>query len=305
MSAIAESSGTRPATAVPTSSIHPPVPPRFPLRKLAHLAYGMSVTVGGLGQVLFLGERFGGGTAGWVAACGLAAFAEVCMVACGDWSLEHRARGRSWALLLTLGLAVAFYAATLNASHWWGSSKSLALMFAGASMIGFLLHVLNGHILVTAYLDDLAEYQSRTKVGQRAAEVAADTPGTRPDPSAEYCGTGAGTGSGTEPGTTVEAGPPPVSAAGLRLVMAATGTGPTAQAEGSAEWDRDLWERAVRTAREYRRETGTDVTVSDLRERLGIGRNRALALRRDVLESGLSTDASTESDAEPVPAVAR
>lgn len=301
-------------------SIHPPTPPRFPLRHLAHVAYAMSVTVGGLGQVLFLGERFGGTPAGWIAACGLAAFAEVCMVACGDWSLEHRSHGRSWLILLILGLLVSGYAAGLNASHWWHTSRSLAVMFAGASMIGFLLHVTNGHIRVTAYLSELDEYQSRTKVAERAAEIseqaqdrspvppastetdASTEPGTHPVRTEQYPGTDSGTPASTEP-----ADDTPVI--GLRLVAATSGTSQPAQTDVSTKWEPELWDRAVSAAHEYRAENqGADVTVTALQTRLSIGRGRALELRRDVLEFGLGTPASTagpdESGTEPVPAYA-
>lgn len=56
-------------------------------------------------------------------------------------------------------------------------------------------------------------------------------------------------------------------------------------------WGADLWDRAVQAARAYHAENGSHVRVDDI-QALGIGRNRAVALRRDVLAHLLSHPAA-------------
>lgn len=56
-------------------------------------------------------------------------------------------------------------------------------------------------------------------------------------------------------------------------------------------WGADLWERAVQAARAYHAENGSHVRVDDI-QALGIGRNRAVVLRRDVLAHLLSHPAA-------------
>ncbi|MBW4717420.1 hypothetical protein [Saccharothrix obliqua] len=56
-------------------------------------------------------------------------------------------------------------------------------------------------------------------------------------------------------------------------------------------WGPELWDRAVRTARDYHDQHGSHVRVDDV-QALGIGRNRAVALRRDVLAHLLSQPAA-------------
>lgn len=66
-----------------------------------------------------------------------------------------------------------------------------------------------------------------------------------------------------------------------------TATASGVEAEPGAQWDPELWKRAVDTARAYHAERGSHVRVDDI-QALGIGRNRAVALRRDVLAYLLS-----------------
>lgn len=137
-----------------------PQPPEFRLSRLKKVAYGMSVTTGALGQVLFLGSVFGGTFFGYLAAAGMAAFAEFVMAASGDASLDHRVHRRAWKLMLALSLIVACYAGGNQIAHFWHSNKALAAMFAGASVAGFLLHILDGHIRAAAYLRELSAWEA-------------------------------------------------------------------------------------------------------------------------------------------------
>ncbi|MFJ5984286.1 hypothetical protein [Lentzea sp. NPDC092896] len=166
-----------------------PTPPEFKLRKLMKVAYGMSVTTGGLGQVLFLGDKFGGTAPAYAAALFLAAFVEFCMVSSGDSSLHHRVDHEAWKLMLALSLGFAGYAAANQLLHFWHTDLALAVMFAGASVAGFLLHILDGHIRAAAYLRALAKWEAATAapVGvpqQRSARQTTPRPATKPAPAA-------------------------------------------------------------------------------------------------------------------------
>jgi hypothetical protein len=143
----------------PTPTVRPQ-PPEFKLSRLKKVAYGMSVTTGGLGQVLFLGSVFGGTVLSYLAATGMAAFAEFVMAASGDASLDHRVHHRAWKLMLVLSLIVACYAGGNQIAHFWHNNKALAVMFAGASVAGFLLHILDGHIRAAAYLRELSAWEA-------------------------------------------------------------------------------------------------------------------------------------------------
>lgn len=178
----------------PAPLTKPPTPPEFKLRKLMKVAYGMSVTTGGLGQVLFLGDKFGGTGYAYAAALFLAAFVEFCMVSSGDSSLHHRVDGEAWKLMLTLSLGFAGYAAANQLLHFWHTDLALAVMFAGASVAGFLLHILDGHIRAAAYLRALAKWQTAASAAvevprQRPARQPAQRPTSKPTPTAPEAAT--------------------------------------------------------------------------------------------------------------------
>lgn len=153
-----------------------PTPPEFKPQRQIKIGYRMSVITGAAGQVLFLGAMFGGG-AWYIAAAGVAAFAEVVMAASGNASLEHRVQGRAWVLMLALSLAVAGYAAANQLLHFWHDKPALAVTFAGASVIGFFLHLLDGHIRAAAYLRALAKWEAATAT---AAAVPQQRPARQP-----------------------------------------------------------------------------------------------------------------------------
>lgn len=142
--------------------------------------------------------------------------------------------------------------------------------------------------------------RSGTRPQKTPAKPSTGTPGT-PVPAASTHPNTFGTEAGTEPSTPT---PPPVLDAGTRLHIvtradASTGDTPAAQ------WDRELWQRAVSTAREYWRENRADARIDDF-QALGIGRNKAAELRRAVLASGeANTDPSTGAGTGAVPAADR
>lgn len=153
-----------------------PVRPTFKLSNLKRVAYAMSVSTGGLGQVLYLGEEFGGQHWHYLAAVGLAGFAEVVMSASGDASLEHRVNRRAWKAMLVLSIVVCVYAASMQFLHFWSENPALAATFGGASAIGFLLHIVDGHILAAAYLRDLARWEARELTTDAAPTLAPRAP---------------------------------------------------------------------------------------------------------------------------------
>lgn len=141
-----------------------PVAPDFRLRRLGNPAYAMSVITGAVGQVLFLGGEFGGAWWAYACALGLAAFAEAVMVSAGDKSLYHRTHGRSWVPMLVVAVAVAYYAGIMNVAHFWHENVALAFTFGGASIIGFAQHIIDGHIMVSAYLKQKAHHAAQAPV---------------------------------------------------------------------------------------------------------------------------------------------
>lgn len=137
-----------------------PTPPTFRLRKLRFVAYAMSVATSAVGQILFLGAAFGGGW--WhLPAAGLAGFAEFVMASAGDASLEHRVNRRAWKAMLAVAVGVACYGASMQLLHFWPKNTALAATFCGASLAGFLLHIVDGHIVAAAYLRDLAVWEKQ------------------------------------------------------------------------------------------------------------------------------------------------
>lgn len=208
-----------------------PTPPDFKLRKLMKVAYGMSVTTGGLGQVLFLGDKFGGTMLAYAAALFLAAFVEFCMVSSGDASLHHRVEGEAWRLMLTLSLGFAVYAAANQLLHFWHTDLALAVMFAGASVAGFLLHILDGHIRAAAYLRVLAKWLAT----QQAAPAAQPRPARQAPRSASKPTTKA-----SEPKTATE--PEPAAAdADTQTLPVAENVRPISSAKGVSQREQ-VWQ---------------------------------------------------------------
>lgn len=97
----------------------------------------------------------------------------------------------------------------------------------------------------------------------------------------------------TAPNTATQNPVPDAGTRGLHVV----GTDPSTDASTAGQWDPELWQRALSTQRQYRAANGSDARVDEF-QALGIGRGKAVELRRAVLASGEagtepSTDAST------------
>jgi len=168
------------------STTSQPVAPDFRLRHLGNVAYTMSVVTGAVGQILYLGEQFGGHGWSYIAAAFLAAFAEAVMVSAGDKSLHHRAHGRSWVPMLVVAVAVAYYACGVQFLHFASDNLSLAFTFGGASVIGFAQHIIDGHIRVSAYLAEAEAFKTaqmpaaKTSRSARPPAAARETAPTAP-----------------------------------------------------------------------------------------------------------------------------
>jgi hypothetical protein len=191
-----------------------------------------------------------------------------------------------------------------------------ALPLGAAVAVGagpVLLAGLLSHLVSLAMTEEqraIAEQEA-----ERTAARAARVP-TRPTQTAyRVAGTEQGPAFGTDSGTALDTThrtalpvgadtasvPAPAAAAvptnELQYRPASTATTGTevdsdhGSTDPTATWGTDLWHRAITTAREYHAANGNHVRVDDM-QALGIGRNRAVALRRDVLAHLLSHPAA-------------
>jgi hypothetical protein len=98
----------------------------------------------------------------------------------------------------------------------------------------------------------------------------------------EHAGTAAALPAGTAPAPDASVAAPVPNGAGLALVRRQEPK-PAAAEAATPEWDQQLWQRAVALAEQHHREHGREIRLDDVQAGLSIGRNRAAALRRDVL----------------------
>lgn len=132
----------------------------FKLRHASLIGYCMSVGIAAIGQILALASIFGGTFVAWITAAVAAAFAEVAMVGAGSWSLELRRKGHPWRLLMVGAAAVCCYAVIVQIVHYIPEGIGQAAVFAGASAIGWTLHMTVEHVRVAAYLKDQQRYEA-------------------------------------------------------------------------------------------------------------------------------------------------
>lgn len=138
--------------------------------------YWIAILTGAVGQVAYFGDLFGLGKWGYAAAVVIATTAETVMVTSCDTALKHRVHGaykRRWLPFMFVAFSAAFAASVMNLTHFWHSSPSLGLLFGGVSLLGFLLHVMDGFVKGSDHLDRKAKYdqavnQRQTEQRQRA-----------------------------------------------------------------------------------------------------------------------------------------
>ncbi|WP_027936312.1 hypothetical protein [Amycolatopsis sp. ATCC 39116] len=123
--------------------------------------YWIAILTGAIGQVIFFGDLFHLGWAGYLAATIIATTAETVMVSSGDTALDLRAKGRrkpQWVPFLLIAFAAAAAASGMNLTHWWAKNPSMAIIFGGIAFLGFLLHVVHGFGEGTEYLAEKKKY---------------------------------------------------------------------------------------------------------------------------------------------------
>lgn len=153
--------------------LKPPTAPTFWGSRALEAVYWIAILTGAIGQVIFFGGLFNMGWPGYVAAGIIATTAETIMISAGDTALKfftNGVPGRRWWIFLAVSIVAALTAAALNVTHWWGENVSMAVLFGGIALLGYILHVTDGFVRAIAYREAKAAYE--TEVQRREAEAA-------------------------------------------------------------------------------------------------------------------------------------
>jgi len=166
--------------------LKPPTAPTFWGSRALEAVYWIAILTGAIGQVIFFGGLFDLGWAGYVAAAIIATTAETIMISAGDTALKFFTDGfpgKRWWIFLAVSIAAALTAAALNVTHWWGENKSMAVLFGGIAMLGYILHVTDGFVRAIAYREAKAAYEAEVQRREdEAAKAAAPAPAPVPAP---------------------------------------------------------------------------------------------------------------------------
>lgn len=211
-------------------------------------------------------------------ALGLAVDASIAVSLIGDQLLQQSGRRSGW------GTALRWITAVMSLL------LNCAQSFQDGDALGVALHAIPV-VLLTSLTEAAQDYQlmlgrnpsvmdavgSRTHGSHDPEPVADDVHSVASFNGQDACSVPANASTGTDLEYSNREGtrPPMVSTA---LADMLTERGP----EPCGLWTPELWDRAVDCAVRYREDTGRPVRVDDIQE-LGIGRNRALRLRQDVL----------------------
>ncbi len=165
--------------------LKPPTAPTFWGSRALEAVYWIAILTGAIGQVIFFGGLFNMGWPGYVAAGIIATTAETIMISAGDTALKfftNGVPGRRWWIFLAVSIVAALTAAALNVTHWWGENVSMAVLFGGIAMLGYILHVTDGFVRAIAYREAKAAYEAEVQRREaEAAKAAAAT--TTPEPA--------------------------------------------------------------------------------------------------------------------------
>ncbi|MGW5703809.1 hypothetical protein [Amycolatopsis japonica] len=143
-----------------------PVAPSAPNRWGKHglvAVYWIAIATGAIGQVIFFGDLFGLGLAGYFAAAIIATTSETIMVSACDTALAKRDQGRAarqWVPFLLIAFTAAVTASGMNVIHWMAKNPSMAILFGGIAFLGFLLHVIHGFGDGTQYRAEKAAFDA-------------------------------------------------------------------------------------------------------------------------------------------------
>lgn len=153
--------------------LKPPTAPTFWGSRALEAVYWIAILTGAIGQVIFFGGLFDLGWAGYVAAGIIATTAETIMISAGDTALKfftNGVPGRRWWIFLAVSIVAALTAAALNVTHWLDKNVSMAVLFGGIALLGYILHVTDGFVRAIAYREAKAAYEA--EVQRREAEAA-------------------------------------------------------------------------------------------------------------------------------------
>src|SRR5690606_9448841 len=153
--------------------LKPPTAPNFWGSNALEAVYWIAILTGAIGQVIFFGGLFDLGWPGYVAAAIIATTAETIMISAGDTALKFFTSGvpgRRWWIFLAVSIVAALTAAALNVTHWLDKNVSMAVLFGGIALLGYILHVTDGFVRAIAYREAKAAYEA--EVQRREAEAA-------------------------------------------------------------------------------------------------------------------------------------
>lgn len=165
--------------------LKPPSAPTFWGSRALEAVYWIAILTGAIGQVIFFGGLFDLGWPGYAAAAIIATTAETIMISAGDTALKfftNGVPGKRWWIFLAVSIVAALTAAALNVTHWWGENKSMAVLFGGIAMLGYILHITDGFVRALSYREAKAAYEAEVKRREDDAAKAA-TPAPAPVPA--------------------------------------------------------------------------------------------------------------------------
>lgn len=166
----------KPAPPQPDLPDEPKAPTYWGQRGLS-VVYWIAIITGAVGQMLAYGNLFGLGIPGYLAAAICATTLESAMVTATATALAKRVAGHPrlrWVPFLLAGFVAALGASALNLLHWSPISASLAALFSGIALLGYVLHVMDGMGEGTQYLARKANYDAEVDRQRQRAEAHAN-----------------------------------------------------------------------------------------------------------------------------------
>lgn len=137
-------------------------------RNMVHAAYWMSIAMSGYGQTSFFAGwlGLGNGPLDLARAALGAVFLEMVMVGANGYAMYHRTHHpeSGWLPIRIFAYLVCVGGAALNYAHF-ANEPGMAAMFAGATLAGFILQDITGHLKVRVLLMQERRMPERQKIG--------------------------------------------------------------------------------------------------------------------------------------------
>lgn len=137
-------------------------------RNMVHAAYWMSIAMSGYGQTSFFAGwlGLGNGPLDLARAALGAVFLEMVMVGANGYAMYHRTHHpeSGWLPIRIFAYLVCVGGAALNYAHFV-NEPGMAAMFAGATLAGFILQDITGHLKVRVLLMQERRMPERQKIG--------------------------------------------------------------------------------------------------------------------------------------------